>query len=116
MKPFRQILAEEKTYQHLKIIRKLRDEGKVLLPYWENAPKFLQPMVDNQLIVWKRMGNKILITELDDKVKDAQAKLAKELKVDPSALSFAGMQGKLFLFNVNDPKSKHDKSTRSVKL
>lgn len=116
MKNFRQILAEEKTYQHLKIIRKLKDEGKVLLPYWENAPKFLQPMVDNNLIIWERKGSKILITELDKRVEDAKAMLAKELKVDPSALSFKGMQGKLFLFNVNDPKSEYHKSTRSIKL
>jgi len=116
MKPFRQILAEEKNYQHLKIIRRLRDEGKVLLPFWDNAPTFLQPLVDTQLIVWERKGSKILITELDAKIKDAQAKLAGELKVDISALTFKGMQGKLFLFNVNDPKSEYHKSTRSVKL
>jgi len=72
--------------------------------------------VDTQLIVWERKGSKILITELDAKIKDAQAKLAGELKVDISALTFKGMQGKLFLFNVNDPKSEYHKSTRSVKL
>lgn len=115
MKNFRQILAEEKTYQHLKIIRRLRDEGKVILPFWENAPKFLQPMVDNNLIIWEQQGNKILIMELDKQIDAAKKKLADELGVDPSALSYKGMQGKLFLFNVNDPKSEYHKSTRSVK-
>ncbi len=64
MKNFRQILIEENTYQHLKIIRRLRDDGQVLLPYWENAPKFLKPMVENNLITYKRKGDKILIKEV----------------------------------------------------
>lgn len=53
--------------------------------------------------------------ELDKQIDAAKKKLADELGVDPSALSYKGMQGKLFLFNVNDPKSEYHKSTRSVK-